>query len=93
MDDKAHSYEEDDSQEIAREKDGEHIAYIKDMTKKLVENGKLDEVGFEPPGIMIGAIDSLDLMAYKEKQISDRLPLIALMDKVREIAYYLPIIK
>ena len=82
-----------DSFEQEKEKDGEFISYLKTQTRKLVDNGKLDEVGFEPPGIGIGAIDSLDLMGLKEKQITDRAPLIALMDKVRDIAYYLPIIK
>ena len=44
-------------------------------------------------GISMGAIDSLDLLGLKEKAITDRAPLIALMDKVRDIAFYLPILK
>ena len=62
-------------------------------TRKLADNGKLDEVGFEPPGIGMGAIDSLDLRGLKEKAITDKAPLLALMEKVREIAFYLPALK
>ena len=82
-----------DSFEQEKEKDGEFISFLKNNTRKLVDNGKLDEVGFEPPGMGMGAIDSLDLMGLKEKAITDKAPLLALMDKVRDIAYYLPIIK
>ena len=38
---------------------------IKENTKKLVGDGtkksRLDEIGIEPPGLAIGALDSLDL--------------------------------
>lgn len=41
----------------------------------------------------MGAIDSLDLRGLKEKAITDKAPLLALMEKVREIAFYLPALK
>ena len=82
-----------DSFEAEKEQDGEFISFLKSNTRKLVDNGKLDEVGFEPMGIQMGAIDSLDLLGLKEKAITDRAPLIALMEKVRDIAFYLPILK
>ena len=82
-----------DSFEQEREKDGEFISMLKTNTRKLVENGKLDEVGFEPPGVGMGAIDSLDLLGLKEKAQTDKAPLLALMEKVRDIAFYLPILK
>ena len=82
-----------DSYEQEKEDDGPFISYTKDQIRKLVDNGKIDTVGLEQPGAAFGAIDSLDLMGLKEKNITDRLPLLALMDKVRDIAYYLPIIK
>ena len=53
---------------------------------------RLDEVGFEH-AVGVGAIDSLDLLGLKEKAMTDKLPLIHLMEKVRDIAFYLPALK
>ena len=81
------------SAEAAREKDGPFISMLKDNTRQLVDNGRLDEVGYEPPGIASGWADSLDLMNVQQKMEHDKQPLIGLIERVRDIAYYLPIIK
>lgn len=81
------------SAEAAREKDGQFITMLKDNTRKLVDTGRLDEVGYEPPGIASGWADSLDLMNVQQKMEHDKQPLIGLIERVRDIAYYLPIIK
>ena len=65
---------------------------IKENTHKLVMDERLDEVGFEHP-VGVGAIDSLDLLGLKEKAMTDKLPLIHLMEKVRDIAFYIPTLK
>ena len=56
-----------DSSELEREKDGEFMTMLKSNNRKLVDNNRLDEVGYEPPGIASGWADSLDLMGLKEK--------------------------
>ena len=65
---------------------------LKENTHKLVMDERLDEVGFEH-AVGVGAIDSLDLLGLKEKAMTDKLPLIHLMEKVRDIAFYLPALK
>ena len=66
----------DSDDDDEKQKDGPFLSMIKENTKKLVGDGtkksRLDEIGIEPPGLAIGALDSLDLQGIKEKHKVDR---------------------